>query len=129
MSPATCPTDSVGSIRVIGSSLILVARAVARHVRIRFAAALTAPKPRDQFVYAGIERNAARPGEVAQRGDDAATASALDAQIAALPIPDRINGLGAVVVRGHWALMRQTEQEGNALRARRLLDWQGKRAI
>ena len=41
----------------------------------------------------------------------------------------RINGLGAVVVRGHWALMRQTEQEGNALRARRLLDWQGKRAI
>ena len=129
MSPATCPTDSAGSIRAIGSSVILIARAVARHVRIRLAAALAAPKPRDQLVNAGIERNAARAGEVAQRGDNAATASAIDAQIAALPIPDRINGLGAVVVRGRWALMRQTEQEGNAPRARRLLDWQGKRAI
>src|SRR3546814_6845363 len=48
MSPATCPTDSAGSIRAIGSSVILIARAVARHVRIRLAAALAAPKPRDQ---------------------------------------------------------------------------------
>ena len=44
-------------------------------------------------------------------------------------MPERMNAVGAVVVRGRWALMRQTEQEGNAPRARRLLDWQGKRAI
>src|SRR3546814_17288844 len=72
MSPATCPTDSAGSIRVIGSSVSLIARAVARHVRLRFAAALAAPKPRDEFVYSGNERNAAGAGEFAQRGAHAA---------------------------------------------------------
>src|SRR3546814_20930449 len=53
MSPATCPTDSAGSIRVIGSSVSLIARAVARNVRIRFAAALAEQKTRGEFVYAG----------------------------------------------------------------------------
>ena len=61
--------------------------------------------------------------------DDAATTSAMDAQIAALPIPDRINGLGAVIVRGHWGLVRPREQRGETTRERRRLDSQGNRAI